>query len=316
MIQQAHLQKDITSKRLEEYPDVFADILNVLAFQGKTALLPEYLEEKSGSAFYRDTASAWHENRRDVIKADKRSGVLLSVLSLENQTTQDKDMVFRVMGYDFAGYQKQIASGQGRRSPVATWVIYFGPGPWEQPKQLLEALDLEDVPYRDDLIRAVSNPHINVVEISRLPAETRQQFQSDFRFVAEWFRADREGLEADLQNQPQKIRHAEALLDFLSAFSGEQRALDPEVRRKIQKQEQEEEGGLTMKSFLTELLDREGQKGKQLGLAEGEQLGLLKGQRQIVAFMLQSEKDLGKIAALTGLPEEQIRKLSEMGPLD
>lgn len=322
-----HLQKDITSKRLEEYPDVFADILNVLVFQGEPMLRPEFLADSSTNAYYRDTGSAWHEHRRDVAMADRRNGVTLALISLENQVKQDRDMVFRVMGYDFAAYQKQLSSEDPRRSPVFTLVIYLGPGVWRQPRQLLDALDLQDIPYRETLMRKVSNPHLNVVEICRLPAEIRSQFQSDFRLVAEWFREDRDGLEQALQRQPQKIRHAEALLDFLANFSGESKAVDTDLRQQLLEKEQQE-GGLTMKSFMTELLEREAQKGIQegrlKGLQEGRQEGRLEGrqegrlegrlegQGEIIAFMLQKEKDLNKVAALTGLPLERVRELALM----
>ena len=136
-------------------------------------------------------------------------------------------------------------------------------------------------------------------------------FQSDFRLVAEWFREDRDGLEQDLQRQPQKIRHAEALLDFLANFSGESKAVDTALRQQLLEKEQQE-GGLTMKSFMTELLEREAQKGIQEGRLKGLQEGRLEGQGEILAFMLQKEKDLNKVAALTGLPLERVRELALM----
>lgn len=84
------------------------------------------------------------------------------------------------------------------------------------------------------------------------------------------------------------------------------------IRQRLLEQTQKEEGGLTVKSFLDELLDKGEQRGLEKGLVEGEQRGLEKGQRQIVGFMLKSEKDLRKIAALTGLPLETVRKLAEV----
>ena len=37
-------QKDITEKLLEDYNDVFADIINGLIFKGEQRILPESLE--------------------------------------------------------------------------------------------------------------------------------------------------------------------------------------------------------------------------------------------------------------------------------
>ena len=79
-----------------------------------------------------------------------------------------------------------------------------------------------------------------------------------------------------------------------------------------------------MKSFMTELLEREAQKGiqegrlkglqegRQEGRLEGRQEGRLEGQGEIIAFMLQKEKDLNKVAALTGLPLERVQELALM----
>lgn len=315
MTAKPHQQKDITSKRLEEYPDVFADIVNVLAFQGKMILHPEYLESEPTHAFYRDQASRWHENRRDVSKSDRRSGVVLSLIALENQTTQDPDMVFRVMGYDFAAYQRQLASDESRRWPVFTLVLYLGSEAWKQPHYLLEALDWEQIPNPEEWKQVVSNPHINVVELCRLSREIRRQFRSDFWIVAEWFREDQEGLEQELRSDPRKIQHPEALLDFLAAFSEEGNSVKDAVWRRIQEQEQKE-GGLTMESLLDKLVRRGRQQGQleglQEGLQNGQKQGLLEGQRQIVAFMLQSNQDIAQIAAATGLSLERVRELALM----
>ena len=38
-------EKDIAEKILEDYPDVFADIVNGLLFAGKTVVRPEKLED-------------------------------------------------------------------------------------------------------------------------------------------------------------------------------------------------------------------------------------------------------------------------------
>ena len=43
-------EKDITEKILEDYNDVFADIINGLLFQGEQRVLPEALENISSFA--------------------------------------------------------------------------------------------------------------------------------------------------------------------------------------------------------------------------------------------------------------------------
>ena len=46
-------EKDIAEKILEDYPDVFADIVNGLLFNGKTVIRPEELEDSKIQSAYR-----------------------------------------------------------------------------------------------------------------------------------------------------------------------------------------------------------------------------------------------------------------------
>ena len=46
-------QKDAAEKILEDYQDVFADILNVLVFQGKQVVKPEELYETKVLSHYK-----------------------------------------------------------------------------------------------------------------------------------------------------------------------------------------------------------------------------------------------------------------------
>ena len=46
-------EKDITEKLLEDYNDVFADIVNVLLFDGESVILPEELETGMSRSAYK-----------------------------------------------------------------------------------------------------------------------------------------------------------------------------------------------------------------------------------------------------------------------
>ncbi len=49
-------EKDITEKTLEDYADVFADIVNVLLFDGEQRVLPEDLVDTTARCLRRTTA--------------------------------------------------------------------------------------------------------------------------------------------------------------------------------------------------------------------------------------------------------------------
>ena len=60
--------KDVTEKILEDYNDVFADIANVLLFQGKERIKPNDLRNSSVYSMYKADDTKVHEQERDVAK--------------------------------------------------------------------------------------------------------------------------------------------------------------------------------------------------------------------------------------------------------
>ena len=99
--------KDITQKMLERYNDVFADIVNVLLFNGKRIVDEDALiDTPVDSALKLD--GEIHSQYRDVAKYWKNSQINIALFGLENQTVPDKLMPMRVIGYDGAEYKINI----------------------------------------------------------------------------------------------------------------------------------------------------------------------------------------------------------------
>ena len=89
-------EKDISEKILEDYDDVFADIVNVLLFGGERRVREtELVSLKSRSQYKAD--GRLHEQERDVAKLWQRCEIRLAVFGIENQTTIDDDMIFLVL---------------------------------------------------------------------------------------------------------------------------------------------------------------------------------------------------------------------------
>ena len=72
-------QKDITEKLLEDYNDVFADIINGLIFKGEQRILPESLENANVHSQYKAEDGKVHELERDVKKYWKEKKVELAI---------------------------------------------------------------------------------------------------------------------------------------------------------------------------------------------------------------------------------------------
>lgn len=102
-------QKDIAQKLLEDYEDVFADIVNVLVFDGEKVVRPDALEPSNLLSQYKAVSDGkLHEQERDVVKYWKDGDVRIGLIGLENQTKVEREMVLRVLGYDGAAYRDQL----------------------------------------------------------------------------------------------------------------------------------------------------------------------------------------------------------------
>ena len=120
-------EKDMAEKHLEAYNDVFADIVNVLLFNGQRRVDPDDLRDTKARTLYKADGKL-REQERDVSKLWVSEGIVISLIGFENQTEADRDMPLRVLGYDGADYRNQL-SAKGDLYPVATLVLYFGESP-------------------------------------------------------------------------------------------------------------------------------------------------------------------------------------------
>ena len=95
-------EKDITEKALENYDDVFADIVNALVFDGDKIVKGTELEQVLPKEAYNNSEGEIHEQERDVVKAWRYGTIRIALLGMENQTDVDYDMPLRTISYDGA----------------------------------------------------------------------------------------------------------------------------------------------------------------------------------------------------------------------
>ena len=210
-------EKDITEKLLEDYNDVFADIVNVLLFNGREEVKPSALVNANIHSQYKADEGKIHELERDVAKYWKDGNTRFALYGIENQTTPDKLMPVRVMGYDGASYKSQIVSKQVPILPVVTIVLYFGNERWNTSRTLKESIEIHK-----DLEYYVNDYKIHVFEISWLTEEQISMFKSDFRSVADFF-VKRRKYPDYIPKDKTEIRHIEEVLKLMSAFTGDHR---------------------------------------------------------------------------------------------
>ncbi len=102
------MSKVKNGKTLEAYNDVFADIVNVLLFNGKRVVKEDDLEDAVLRYHYKADDSKLHEMERDAAKYWLNSNIRIAFVGNENQTIVDPDAPLRTIGYDGVEYRKQL----------------------------------------------------------------------------------------------------------------------------------------------------------------------------------------------------------------
>lgn len=255
----------MTQKTLEAYNDVFADIVNVLLFDGKQVITENDLENGTTHSIYKADGKL-HEQERDVAKFWKNANIHIAFIGLENQTSVDKDMPLRILGYDGAAYRSQMipkykeVKNEGKiekvqesvpRYPVVSMVLYMGyERRWNKPKTLYECLQIPEAlrPY-------VSDYKTNVFEIAYLSDEKVKQFQSDFRYVADFLVQMRKN--KDYVASTDTLNHVQEVFHLMGVLTDDERFINAA-------NESLEKGG---PKRMCEVLNRAEERGFQKGEA-------------------------------------------------
>ena len=265
-------QKDISEKLLADYNDVFADILNVLLFNGEEVINPDNLQDTKLRSQYKADDGKLHEQERDVSKLIVNENIKVVLAGLEHQTRIEPDMPLRCFNYDGAAYRSQLLNSDDKdRYAVATIILYFGEERWNENLSLKERIKVNEKwdPYVNDY-------KIHVFEISYLSDEQVKMFKSDFGIVADFFVQRRKNKQY-IPSQ-KTIRHVDEVLKFLSVFTNDERY--KQVAESCQ-----QEGGKTMtnmRDVLDKVEERGFSEGEKKGFSDGQEKGVLQG--KILAF--------------------------------
>lgn len=284
--------KDIVEKTLESYNDVFADIVNVLLFDGDEVIKENELQPAREKSMYKIDGKVYQQER-DIAKFWKNGEIQIAFFGIENQTSVDNDMPLRVISYDGAAYRNQLKAGK-KRYPVITLILYFGDKKWEKPKCILDCFE---VPER---IKAfVSDYKINIFEIPKLTSEKISKFKSDFKIIADYFvhKEKYSGL-------PDKIKHVDEFLSLMAVLTNDNR-FEKEYNKTIINKK----GGISM----CEVLDLAEKRGEQRGEKRGEKRGAEKVMISVVRKLINdSRMTVNEIAKLLDIPEAKVIELEKM----
>lgn len=250
-------EKDKVEKLLEDYPDVFADIINVLIYDGKQAVKPEELRTTNVQSQYKASDDVLHEEERDILKEWTKGKNYKVFFGIENQTTKDRKMPLRVIAYDGASYRSQmLKKNQKDFCKVITLVLHFGNRRWEGDKELQEIIKKQS--GEEEWFQ---NYKLNVVDIAYLTEKQIKMFRSDFGIIADYFVKRRKGYKTIENHQP--IKHVDEVLKFMKIFAEDNRFLKLNVKK-------DEKGEVTMCTILDAVEQKGINKGKKLGYKNGQ----------------------------------------------
>ncbi len=277
--------KDITEKVLEDHNDVFADIINGLLFAGEQRVLPEALENTGIHSQYKAEDEKVHELERDVAKYWKEREVQLAICGIENQSTIEKNMPFRIIGYDGAAYRSQLQQNRKKILPVVTIVLYFGTDRrWRSDKNIKSLLEIPA-----GLDEYVSDYQIKVFEVAWLSEEQISHFRSDFRIVANFFVNKRKNKDY-IPDDPTEIRHVDEVLKLLQVMTGDER-----YKQIFQKKK-----GVRSMCDVAERLEK---RGIEKGIEKGIEIGRTKEKKKVYKNLLKEGFSEEKAKRLVGLSD-------------
>ena len=293
-------EKDIAEKILEDYPDVFADIVNGFLFNGNEVVKPEELEDMKLRSAYRAELKL-HDMERDVAKRWKKNGIRIACVGFENQTAPDSRMVLRVLGYDGAEYRAQCLRENRNKAPfpVITIVLYFGyEQRWTAAKSLYEAVRVSD-----ELKPFVTDTKINVFEVAWLTDEQVAKFKSDFRIVADYFVQKRKT--GTYEGSRDTMRHMYEVLQLLSVMEHDDRYEQAAI-------EERAKGGIRNMSNVIDRYIKEGEaRGEARGVIMGAEKKEAEVNERVATDMLKEKLPLKTITKISKLSEERIRQIAK-----
>lgn len=244
-------KKDTVEKEFIAFPDIAADVINVLLYQGKEVVKAENLLAGPTETIYQ----GWKKQRsqyEDLCKYELADGRVNIMYLIANQSRTDGKMLLRKAGYTGGVYREQYEKKTQRIFPVIEFVLYWGIPRWRSScntRRLFRERKLVDEAWK-----YIDELQLHVFEMRHLTEATRALFHSDMRIVVDYL------AEGNQYRSEKKIVHKAALIRMIKVLSGE---IDTEnIEAWMEEQGIREEDEIT----VCELFDQYVRQGR----AEGE----------------------------------------------
>lgn len=267
-------KKDTVEKEFVAYPDITADIINVLLYEGKEIVQAGNLWAGPTETLYQGQEKL-RSQYEDLCKYESSEGRIDIMYLIANQSKPDGKMLLRKAGYVGGVYREQYEKKMQNSFPVIEFILYWGGTRWKSSHNFRKLFRKRNLPkevwkYIDDL-------KLHIFEMRYLPKETRELFQSDMRIVVD-FLAEGEGYRSD-----RKIMHKAALIRMIKVLSGETDTED--TRKWMEEQGIREEDEITVCELFDQYVRQGRAEGRQAGIAEGRRSGIAEGENRFASLM-------------------------------
>ena len=198
---------DSACKKILRNNECFADLCNVVYFQGKQVIKPENLfsQENDLSTLIGKEIPFFEAKRyRDIVRKANINGTYM-IIGVEHQSSVDKEMIYRILNYDALLYKNQVESKK-EVQPVGTFVFYTGDKEWTYPDSLKGTL--KNIP--PEMEKYINDWRFPVLDIKKIDfTKLRNQHLRDIVEISQgMYQGSYEGLRVNRMVKTESIKIA------------------------------------------------------------------------------------------------------------
>ena len=307
-------QKDIL---LKDYftPDVFADAINAILYDGKSVVTPEkmraidietqHVEEKDGDI-------KADVRFRDLAKVVEVDDAIYCLFAIEHQSVEDYTMPLRIMEYDVREYLRQVKSNKGIQvqiKPIITIVMYWKADKWNQPLSVKDMFDKNTVRWLEDngLGGYIQDYRMHLFEPGAVKEEDLEKFKTELKDVIAYVKYSKSTEALKEYNEKYKPDLTRSTVTLINELTNSKYVFIEGKER------------LDMCEAFEGLIEEGRAKGRTEGRAEGRAEGKAEELKEKYKSWVTLSNNLKKrgmsnpeIAALLGVPETELQNAFNM----
>lgn len=277
-VQKVQEVQDIVEKEFLAFPDIAADVINVLLYQGREVVPADKLLAAPTESIYQGKKKL-RAQYEDLCKYEMVGDQVNLMYLIANQSRTDGKMLLRKAGYVGGVYRDQYEEKIHEVFPVIEMVLYWGKPRWRSSRNIRQLFRQREL--TEDKWKYIDEIKLHVFEMRHLSREERELFQSDMRIVVDFL------AEGDTYRSNRKIMHKSALIKMIKVLSGETDTED--IEEWMRRQGIREEDEIT----VCELFDQYERRGIEKGMERGIEKGMERGENRF-ARLVQILMDSGR----------------------